>query len=66
MHAEGRQPHEANYLKLDCSKARTLLGWKPHWDIKTAVEKIVEFAKSDTEKEQITGINRQLTEYFKE
>ncbi|MCD4698874.1 MAG: CDP-glucose 4,6-dehydratase [Bacteroidales bacterium] len=26
------QPHEATYLKLDCSKANTLLKWKPVWD----------------------------------
>jgi CDP-glucose 4,6-dehydratase len=27
-----RAPHEATLLKLDCSKARTLLGWRPVWD----------------------------------
>nr|WP_318660139.1 CDP-glucose 4,6-dehydratase [uncultured Treponema sp.] len=38
-------PHEANYLKLDCSKSKSLLGWKPQWSIGTAVEKIVEWEK---------------------
>ena len=31
--AEVNAPHEANFLKLDCSKIRQKLGWKPVWDI---------------------------------
>ena len=27
------QPHEATYLKLDCSKAKTLLDWHPRWSL---------------------------------
>ena len=40
------QPHEANYLKLDCSKAKTLLGWRPQWDIDTAIRMIVDWTKA--------------------
>lgn len=40
------QPHEANLLKLDCSKARQQLGWVPKWDLETAIKKIVEWQKS--------------------
>lgn len=36
-------PHEANYLKLDCSKLKTTFGWKPKWDVEKAMEKIVEW-----------------------
>ncbi len=32
------QPHEACYLKLDCSKARALLGWRPAIGLETALE----------------------------
>lgn len=32
-------PHEANFLKLDCSRIKKVLGWKPKWDIIKAVEK---------------------------
>lgn len=35
------QPHEATYLKLDSSKARTRLGWQPRWNLETALEKIM-------------------------
>ena len=59
-------PHEANFLKLDCSKAKTVLDWKPHWDIKTAVEKTVEFARAGTDDEQLACIDRQINKYFGE
>lgn len=35
------QLHEANYLKLDSSKARMQLGWQPRWGLETALEKIM-------------------------
>jgi CDP-glucose 4,6-dehydratase len=35
------QPHEATWLKLDCSKAHTRLGWQPRWNLGQTVEKIV-------------------------
>jgi len=38
-------PHEANYLKLDCSKAFSNLGWSPKWDLQNALIKIVEWHK---------------------
>ena len=38
--------HEANYLKLDCSKLKTRLGWKPRWNLDVAMEKVVEWTKS--------------------
>jgi CDP-glucose 4,6-dehydratase len=59
-------PHEANFLKLDCSKAKTVLGWKPRWDIKTAVEKTVEFARINNDDERLVCIDRQIEEYFLE
>jgi CDP-glucose 4,6-dehydratase len=38
---ESVQPHEANYLKLDISKARAELHWKPRWSLGQALENIV-------------------------
>ena len=37
-------PHEANFLKLDCSKIKTALGWKPTWNVEKTMEKIVEWS----------------------
>ncbi|MDR0331100.1 MAG: CDP-glucose 4,6-dehydratase [Chitinispirillales bacterium] len=60
----GGGPHEANFLKLDISKSKAVLGWKPMWGIKTAVEKVVEFAKAGTDEERIACVDRQIGEYF--
>ncbi len=38
-------PHEARFLKLDCSKLKSTLGWKPRYGIKEAVEKTVDWNK---------------------
>jgi len=35
------QPHEATYLKLDCSKARARLGWQPRWQLGHTIGQIV-------------------------
>ena len=63
---EDNGPHEANFLKLDCSKAKTVLGWNPLWEIKTAIEKTVEFTKMNTDDERIECCHRQIKEYFNE
>jgi CDP-glucose 4,6-dehydratase len=36
----GVHPHEANYLKLDISKAKSRLGWQPRWPLATSLELI--------------------------
>ncbi len=38
-------PHEANFLKLDCSKLKNTFGWKPVWNLEKAVSKTVEWTK---------------------
>ncbi|MBR1937391.1 MAG: CDP-glucose 4,6-dehydratase [Spirochaetales bacterium] len=38
-------PHEATFLKLDCSKIKNTFGWKPHWNLDKAVEETVEWTK---------------------
>jgi CDP-glucose 4,6-dehydratase len=42
----GVHPHEATYLKLDCSKARNLLNWRPRWNLDTAIDAIIQFTKA--------------------
>ena len=39
-------PHEANFLKLDCSKLKSTFEWKPRWNLDIAVKKVVEWTKS--------------------
>ncbi|EEG73568.1 CDP-glucose 4,6-dehydratase [[Clostridium] hylemonae DSM 15053] len=38
-------PHEANFLKLDCSKVKKVFGWRAKWDIDTAMDKIIEWSE---------------------
>lgn len=38
-------PHEANFLKLDCSRLKSTFGWSPTWNLDTAIEKTVEWSK---------------------
>jgi CDP-glucose 4,6-dehydratase len=41
----GEHPHEAHYLKLDISKAKSILGWRPIWDLPRAVSSVVEWTR---------------------
>lgn len=40
---ENNNPHEAVFLKLDCSKAASRLNWKPKWDLQLALKSIVDW-----------------------
>lgn len=58
-------PHEATFLKLDNTKAKTILGWQPQWDIKTAIKKVVEWEKAVQKGISAAEItDRQIKEYF--
>jgi CDP-glucose 4,6-dehydratase len=41
----GEHPHEAHYLKLDCAKAKSRLGWQQWWHLDDALNKIVDWQK---------------------
>jgi len=43
--AAGEHPHEANYLKLDISKARSLLDWHPALRLNQALQLIIEWSR---------------------
>lgn len=45
-------PHEANFLKLDCSKIKKIFGWRPVWNIEEAVSRVNEWNNA-----YITGKN---------
>src|SRR3546814_10627228 len=42
----GEHPHEAHYLKLDCSKAKMRLDWQPRWSLAQALTNIVAWHKA--------------------
>lgn len=39
------QPHEASFLKLDCSNLKQKFHWQPHWHIDEAVKRTIEWSK---------------------
>lgn len=43
---QSKHPHEAHYLKLDCSKAKARLDWQPRWQLAKALEKIIDWHKA--------------------
>lgn len=43
--AEANAPHEANFLKLDCSKIKATFGWKPRWHIEECMDMTTRFSK---------------------
>ena len=59
-------PHEANFLKLDCSKIKSVLEWSPRWHIDEAVKKTVEWSKVYLSGGDVSEVmDRQIEEYFK-
>jgi CDP-glucose 4,6-dehydratase len=59
------QPHEANLLKLDCSKALQQLGWSPRWSLEVAIEKTVSWQKSYQNNENMRDISLAQINHFK-
>lgn len=55
-HDTRRQPHENIYLKLDSSKARTILGWRPRLELETTLEWIVEWTRKFQERAKMRTI----------
>ncbi|MEY0429517.1 CDP-glucose 4,6-dehydratase [Providencia rettgeri] len=51
--SDGEHPHEAHYLKLDCSKAKMRLNWQAVWNLQQTLEKIVDWQKAWLNKEDM-------------
>lgn len=58
------QPHEAHYLKLDCSKAKTKLGWHPRWNLETALKSTAAWYKACTAGEDMRGFTMEQTREY--
>jgi CDP-glucose 4,6-dehydratase len=60
-------PHEANFLKLDCSKLKRTFGWKPCWNLDVAIRKVVEWTKCWRDGGDVREcMDRQIKEYLSE
>lgn len=58
-------PHEANFLKLDCSKIKQTFEWKPRWYIEEAIERTVEWSKAYLNNGDISKVmDEQIKEFL--
>lgn len=58
-------PHEANFLKLDCSKIKTDLGWNPAWHLEEAVKHTVTWYKARRDGKDLPALmDIQIQEYI--
>ena len=58
-------PHEANFLKLDCSKIKHVFGWKPRWGVEDAIAKTVDLSKVNFEYGNIPAcMDEQIRDFF--
>ena len=58
-------PHEASFLKLDCSKLKKTFGWEPKWNLDTSIQKVVEWTKCWSSGGDVRYcMNKQICEYL--
>ncbi|MBD5137883.1 MAG: CDP-glucose 4,6-dehydratase [Ruminococcus sp.] len=65
--SESNAPKEANFLKLDCSRLKSVFGWKPVWHVEKAMEEVCRFTKvqlsgGDVSKE----MDREIEEFLED
>jgi len=62
----GKHPHEAHYLKLDCTKAKAELGWQPRWGLGKAIDSIVAWTQTYRQGHDVKqACLKQIEEYSK-
>ncbi|MDP3372047.1 MAG: CDP-glucose 4,6-dehydratase [Candidatus Paracaedibacteraceae bacterium] len=60
----GDHPHEAHYLKLDCSKAKMRLDWQPRWHLEDALGAIIEWHRAHRDGKDMHELTlRQIGKY---
>lgn len=58
-------PHEAGFLKLDCSKVKRIFGWQPRWHVAEAVDRTVEWTKAYLSGEEVSAcMDSQIDAFF--
>lgn len=63
--AEVNAPHEANFLKLDCSKIKSVFGWTPRWHMAECMNMVCQFSKVWLEGKDITEeMDREIAIFF--
>jgi CDP-glucose 4,6-dehydratase len=62
--AGGQHPHEAGLLMLDCTKARTELGWTPRWRLDRALDAVIDWYRAWSRRADMQSFSlRQIEDY---
>ena len=64
VHDEGPHPPEARYLKLDSSRARMRLGWRPAWGVDEALEAVVDWYRRLREQDDMRAVTLEQIEAY--
>lgn len=65
--AEENAPHEANFLKLDCSKVKSVFGWQPRWHIEECMDMVCRFSKVWLSGEDVTDeMDKEINEFLED
>ena len=65
--AENNAPREANFLKLDCSKLKSVFGWKPVWDIEKSMDEVCRFTREMLSEGDIPKeMDREIGEFWED
>lgn len=60
-------PHEAGFLRLDCTKVKQTFNWHPKWNLDVALRKTVEWTKCWAEGGDVRScMDAQISEYINE
>ena len=58
-------PHEASFLKLDCSRIKKILGWQPRYGVNEAVRRTVEWSRAYLDGMDVRQVmDQQILDYF--
>lgn len=58
------QPHEAHFLKLDCSKAKAQLHWQPRWSLSQALDAVVAWHKADQAGKDMLAVSQAQLQHY--
>jgi len=64
---DNSNPHEAGFLKLNISKAESMLGWEPAWELSHTLEKIISWHQAWLNKEDMQAVSlAEIEEYMRD
>lgn len=66
VHDTSKQPHEAQHLKLDISKAKNILEWSPKWNLFRALDSIIEWEKAWFENKDLKALTLKQVHEFEQ